>query len=69
MKRKIPTHTQPWGNLSCSATQHLMNEVRDRSLDPFERNAVFAHCTVCEICRRIQRVQISDALLRISTTK
>ena len=52
----------PWGNLSCKEVLRLIEEEKERKLDPFERNAVFAHCTVCDECREVQ-IKVLDEII------
>lgn len=46
---------EPWGAISCERAEKLMKKQETYDLDPFERNALFAHCTVCDVCREKQR--------------
>ncbi len=52
----------PWGNLSCEEVLRLIEKERERELTPFERNAVFTHCTICDECREVQR-KVLDELI------
>lgn len=52
----------PWGNLSCEEILKLIEIEKERDLDPFERNAVFTHCTICDECRKVQ-IETLDQLI------
>lgn len=46
----------------------LMATEKERELDPFERNALFAHCTICDSCREQQLTFLNEQLRGISIT-
>jgi hypothetical protein len=62
MSLEEKTTKQPWGSLSCEAVQKLIEKQKTIELRPSERNAVFAHCTICDECRGIQRKVLTELL-------
>jgi len=48
--------------MSCEAAEKLMEKERDESLEPSERDGLFAHCKLCADCRAKQQ-EIRNMLL------
>jgi len=51
-----------WGAISCEYAHTLVKKQRSEDLDPFERNGLFAHCTICDSCRELQLATLNELL-------
>lgn len=58
-----------WGRMSCECAHEFMKTEEERYLGPFELNAVFSHCTICDACREKRLAILNTRLAGVDITE